>query len=90
MKAVTDIILVSADADDAATANTDESVICDNTYEDEDVSAKVDRPGGDNCFRLIGPGATRSDNDPSKGANYLAGWSIELSPVDADVSLGQR
>ena len=88
MKAVTDVILVSADADDTATANTDESIICDNTYTSEDVSSKVDRPGGANCFRLIGPGAGRTDNDASKGADYLSGWSIELSPVDADVMWG--
>ena len=88
MKAVSDVILVSADADDTATVNTDESVICDNTYTAEDVSSKVDRPGGANCFRLIGPGAGRTDNDASKGADYLSGWSIELSPVDADVSWG--
>ncbi|MCY4671240.1 MAG: hypothetical protein OXC29_25035, partial [Rhodococcus sp.] len=89
MKAVADVILVSADVDDTGTANTDESVICDNPYEDEDVSLKVDRPGGDNCFRLIGPATAQSDNDASKGANYLTGWSIELSPVDADVSWGK-
>ncbi len=88
MKAVTDVILVSADADAADTANTDESVVCDNMYTSEDVSSRVDRPGGSNCFRLIGPGAGRTDNDASKGANYLSGWSIELSPVDADVSWG--
>ena len=88
MKAVSDIILISADADDVATTDIDETVICDNTYTEEDVSSKVDRPGGANCFRLLGPGAGRTDNDASKGANYLEGWSIELSPVDGDVTWG--
>ncbi|MCY3746530.1 MAG: fibronectin type III domain-containing protein [Acidobacteria bacterium] len=92
MKAVTgggrDVIMVSADADDTDTANIDDSVICDNMYTTEDVSSKVDRPGGSNCFRLVGPGAGRTDNDASKGPDYLAGWTIELSPVDADVSWG--
>ena len=89
MKAVTDAILIGgADADDTNTEWDDTLAACDNPYEDEDVSAKVDRPGGENCFRLLGPGAGRADNDASKGANYLSGWSIELSPVDADVSWG--
>ena len=88
MKAVTGVLLVSADMDDGDTVNTDESVVCDNMYTSEDVSSKVDRPGGSNCFRLVGPGAGRADNDASKGADYLSGWSIELSPVDADVSWG--
>ena len=89
MSAVTGVITVNADTDDTATPNIDESVVCDNTYTDEDVSAKVDRPGGDDgCFRLIGPGAGRSDNDASKGADYLSGWSIELSPLGADVAWG--
>ena len=88
MAAISGVITVNADADDADTANIDESVVCDNTYTSEDVSSKVDRPGGSNCFRLIGPGAGRSDNDASKGADYLSGWSIELSPVGGDVSWG--
>ena len=89
MKAVTDAILIGgADADDTETEWDDTLAACDNPYDDEDVSAKVDRPGGSNCFRLLGPGAGRADNDASKGANYLTGWSIELSPVDADVNWG--
>ncbi|MDE0474769.1 MAG: hypothetical protein OXI50_09430, partial [Gammaproteobacteria bacterium] len=88
MAAISGVITVNADADDADTANIDESVACDNTYTSEDVSSKVDRPGGSNCFRLIGPGAGRSDNDASKGADYLSGWSIELSPVGGDVNWG--
>ncbi len=88
MTAVSDVILVSLDADSTDTANTDDSIICDNEYMEEDVSSRIDRPGGNNCFRLIGPGAGRTDNDASKGADYLSGWSIELSPVDADVSWG--
>ena len=79
-------ITVDAAADDGDTANIDEMVVCDNTYATEDVSSKADRPAG--CFRLVGPGAGRSDNDASKGANYLAGWSIELSPVGGDVAWG--
>ena len=81
-------ITVNAEVDDTATENINESVVCDNTYASEDVSLKEDRPGGKNCFRLIGPGANAKGNDPSEGANYLAGWTIELSPVDADVTWG--
>ena len=89
MKAVTDAILLGgADANDDATEWDDTLAACDNTYATEDVSAKVDRPGGTSCFRLLGPGAGRSDNDASKGANYLSGWSIELSPVGGDVTWG--
>ena len=88
MSAIGSFITVNAEADDTTTANIDESVVCDNMYTTEDVSLKEDRPGGSNCFRLIGPGAGRSDNDASKGANYLAGWTIELSPLGADVSWG--
>jgi len=40
------------------------------------------------CFRLLGPGAGRTDNDASKGADYLAGWSIEMSPKGANVTWG--
>ena len=78
------VITVDADADDGDTAGIDESEVCDNMYEDEDVSLKADRPMG--CFRLIGPGAM--GRDASKGPDYLAGWSIELSPLGADVSWG--
>ena len=89
MKAVTDAILIGgADANDTDTEWDDTLAACDNPYTEEDVSSKIDRPGGSNCFRLLGPGAGRADNDASKGANYLTGWSIELSPVDADVSWG--
>ena len=61
-------------------------MVCDNSYATEDVSSKADRPAG--CFRLVGPGAGASGNDPSKGADYLSGWSIELSPVGGDVAWG--
>ena len=78
-------IYVDEDVDDADTVGIDESMVCDNTYAEEDVSAKADRPAG--CFRLRGPGAGGAD--ASKGANYLEGWSIELSPVGADVMWGR-
>ncbi len=85
MKAVGSFITVDADEDDAATANIDESDVCDNTYDSG--RGSLFEPEG--CFRLIGPGAGRADNDASKGANYLAGWSIELSPVGGDVGWGE-
>ena len=59
--------------------------MCDNTYDTGTIS---DRPAV-GCFRLVGPGATRADHDASKGADYLAGWTIELSPVGADVGWGR-
>ena len=52
-----------------------------------DAGDLTDKPEG--CFRLRGPGAGRSDNDPGKGADYLSGWTIELSPVGGDVSWGR-
>ena len=67
----------------AAPYGVDESEVCDNTY---DAGSLTDKPKG--CFRLRGPGAGRGDNDPGKGANYLSGWSIELSPVGGDVGWG--
>ena len=89
MKAVANVILIGgADTDDTDTEWDDTLAACDNPYTAEDVSSKVDRPGGSNCFRLLGPGAGRDDNDASKGADYLSGWSIELSPVGADVGWG--
>ena len=88
MSAIGTFITVNAEVDNTTTEFIDESVVCDNTYATEDVSLKEDRPGGKNCFRLIGPGANAKGNDPSEGANYLAGWTIELSPVDADVTWG--
>ena len=90
MKAVADAILLGgADTNDTDTEWDDTLAACDNPYSTEDVSAKIDRPGGTSCFRLLGPGAGRADNDTSKGANYLSGWSIELSPVGGDVSWGE-
>ena len=89
MKAVTDAILIGgADENDTDTEWDDTLAACDNPYQSEDVSSKIDRPGGTSCFRLLGPGAGRGDNDASKGANYLSGWSIELSPVGGDVTWG--
>ena len=86
MKAISGVIRVNGDDLDTDAEETD-YVVCDNTYTDEDVSAKVDRPGGDaGCFRLLGPGVGGAD--ASKGSDYLSGWSIELSPEGADVSWG--
>ena len=86
MKAIPGVIRVNGDNLDTDAEETD-YVVCDNTYTDEDVSAKADRPGGDaGCFRLIGPGAM--DRDDAKGPDYLAGWSIELTPMGADVAWG--
>ena len=84
MAAVDGVITVDADEDDGATTGINEMMVCDNTYDTEDVSMKADRPAG--CFRLIGPGAM--GRDAAKGPDYLAGWNIELSPMDADVSWG--
>ena len=82
------VITVNADEDDAATEGINEEMVCDNTYTAEVVSSKVDRPGGSSCFRLIGPGAMGRHTSTSGGPNYLAGWSLELSPVDGDVGWG--
>ena len=41
------------------------------------------------CFRLTGPGAGRTDDDPAKGPNYLKGYTLELSPVGAGVTWGR-
>ena len=81
MKAISGVITVDADADVGDTAGIDESEVCDNTY---DEGTLTDRPKG--CFRLIGPGAM--GRDAAKGPNYLSGWSIELSPLGADVAWG--
>ena len=83
MKAVSGVIRVDGDNLDTEDTETD-YVVCDNTYATEDVSSKADRPAG--CFRLIGPGAMGRDD--AKGPDYLAGWSIELSPLGADVGWG--
>ena len=85
MKAVASITVDAED--DITTGETgfvvgiDESDVCDNTY---DAGSLTDEPEG--CFRLMGPGA--GGTEVSKGANYLSGWSIELSPVGGDVSWG--
>ncbi len=52
-----------------------------------DAGDLTDKPEG--CFRLRGPGAGRGDNDPGKGADYLSGWTIELTPIGGDVSWGR-
>ena len=83
------LIAVSDDADNDGEIALTETV-CDNTYDTEDVSLREDRPGGlDGCFRLMGPGAGRRDFDASKGANYLTGWTITMSPVGGDVGWGE-
>ena len=84
MKAVSGAIRVDGDNVDTPDATETDFVVCDNTYATEDVSAKADRPAG--CFRLVGPGAMGRDD--AKGPDYLAGWSIELSPLGADVGWG--
>ena len=81
MKAISGVITVDADADVGDTVGIDESEVCDNTY---DEGTLTDRPKG--CFRLIGPGAMGRDD--AKGPDYLSGWSIELSPLGADVAWG--
>ena len=83
MKAVASIY-VDEETNDTDTANINEMDVCDNTYDAGDLT---DEPEG--CFRLRGPGAGRSDNNPSKGADYLSGWTIELSPVGGDVAWGR-
>jgi hypothetical protein len=92
---------ITVDADDdvlgagtaAAPYGVNESAVCEDTSPvvagegRYDAGSITDKPDG--CFRLRGPGAGRGDNDPSKGADYLSGWTIELSPVDADVTWGE-
>ena len=77
-------LTVDADEDDATTLGIMENMVCDNDYDTGDLT---DKPGGTTgCFRLRGPGARGVD--ASKGPNYLAGWSIEMSPVGASVTWG--
>ena len=47
------------------------------------------RPDG--CFRLMGPGPAMGRFQAGQGpwSDYLAGYSLELSPVDADVAWGR-
>ena len=57
----------------------DDSVVaCETTYDTGEIT---DEPEG--CFRLIGPGP--GDDAP----NYLAGYSLELSPQGAGVTWGR-
>ena len=73
MTGVDDITVVD-DADDNVVA-------CDNVYADPTSSSSLFRPEG--CFRLLGPG-------PEKNApDYLAGYSLELSPEGASVAWGR-
>ena len=73
MKAVDGVVIVD-DADDTVVA-------CDNTYAAPTGSSSLFEPKG--CFRLIGPGP--GDNAP----DYLAGYSLELSPQGAGVTWGR-
>ena len=73
MTAVDGVIIV-----DDADANL---VACDNTYAAPTGSSSLFEPKG--CFRLIGPGP--GDNAP----DYLAGYSLELSPQGAGVTWGR-
>ena len=80
MKDVGDAIQAFKDAD-SDEALTEDVVPCDNEYDTGDIT---DWPGGSNegCFRLrvVGSG--------SSAANYLSGYSLELSPKDAGVTWG--
>ena len=79
-------ITVNAATDDDATVGVNEAMVCDNGYDEGDLT---DRPGSTaNCFRLRGPGAGRDDNDTSKGPDYLSGWSIEMTPDGGAVTWG--
>ncbi len=74
----------------AAPYGVNEEAVCEDTANGMgryDQGSLTDKPKG--CFRLRGPGAGRTDNDPGKGADYLSGWTIELSPVDGDVTWGR-
>ena len=84
VKAVAGVIRVNGDNVDTTDTTETTYVVCDNTYAEEDVSAKADRPAG--CFRLLGPGVAGADD--AKGPDYLSGWSLELSPVGGDVTWG--
>ena len=82
------------DVDGAGTAaapyGVNEEHVCEDTADGMgryDGGSLTDKPKG--CFRLRGPGADRGDNDPGKGADYLSGWTIELSPIGGDVSWGR-
>ena len=78
MNWVADITQVDAGPDNDADEAGDNIDACDNTYDDGELT---DEPKG--CFRMLGPG-------PAKGApNYLAGYSLELSPVGAGVTWGR-
>ena len=75
---VADIVQVDAGPDNDADETADNIDACDNTY---DTGELTDEP--ENCFRLLGPG-------PAKGApDYLAGYSLELSPEGAGVTWGR-
>ena len=75
MKAVDGVIIVD-DADNNVVA-------CDNVYEEG--RGALFEPQG--CFRLIGPGA--GGTDAGDGPDYLAGYSLELSPEGAGVTWGR-
>ena len=84
MKVVPDSDAVTVDTlgeDGAVTA-----MACDNPY---DMGTITDRPDG--CFRFVGPGAKGRHDSKGKitGPDYLAGYSIELSPVGANVGWGR-
>ncbi|MXW39211.1 MAG: hypothetical protein F4Z65_13230 [Acidobacteria bacterium] len=81
MKDVGAAIVAFKDADDDDDL-TEDVVPCDNTYDEGTIN---DWPGGSNegCFRLRVVGSGDS------AANYLSGYSIELSPKDAGVSWGE-
>ena len=75
MKSVTDAIIAYRAAGGAAAPGVTELVACDNTYGPHGSASSTFEP--DECFRFLGSGG----EDP----DYLAGYSLEISPVDAGV-----
>ena len=84
MKAVPGAVTVDVPDEDTPE---DSVVVCEDTYDEGKIS---DKPEG--CFRLIGPGAMGRANAKTgapEGPDYLAGYSLELSPKDAGVTWGR-
>ena len=81
MNWVEGIVRTDAGPDADADTTNDDIDACDNDYAAPTGSASLFEPKG--CFRLLGPGP--ADNAP----DYLAGYSIELSPQGAGVAWGR-
>ena len=81
-------VAIDADADTNGNGKIDdaERLVCDNPYDDGSIT---DRPAG--CFRLKGPGTfgRHARTDAPNGANYLAGYSLKLTPSGAGVTWGR-